>query len=357
MILDRVFTQAATGNGSGNVTWTAAAQQYALPPASIDTTVTYTLLDSGGSAWETGTATLAESGGTYTLTRGGSQTVRASSNSGSAISLTDSSAHTLFLAPDATDLGVLETAREVLTADRTYYVATDGSDSNDGLTAGTPFLTIQKAVDVVCSLDLSIYQATIQLADGTYTAGAVLKSYVGALPPIIQGNATTPANVVVSPSSGSCYIVRSGAWSLIGQKLTSSNANGISGESTSSCSIANINFGTCASRHMQTTGSIRIVGNYTISGSASMHMWAFMGGIFDGYLNTITLLGTPNFSDAFAFAQECGVIRLPSMTFSGSATGKRYDAHRNGVITTNGAGATYLPGNAAGTVATGGQYA
>jgi hypothetical protein len=101
MILDRVFTQAATGNGSGNVTWTAAAQQYALPPASIDTTVTYTLLDSGGSAWETGSATLAESGGTYTLTRGGSQTVRASSNSGSAISLTNSSAHTLFLAPDA----------------------------------------------------------------------------------------------------------------------------------------------------------------------------------------------------------------------------------------------------------------
>jgi hypothetical protein len=115
MILDRVFTQAATGNGSGNVTWTAAAQQYALPPASIDTTVTYTLLDSGGSAWETGSATLAESGGTYTLTRGGSQTVRASSNSGSAISLTNSSAHTLFLAPDATDLGVLETAVTVST--------------------------------------------------------------------------------------------------------------------------------------------------------------------------------------------------------------------------------------------------
>jgi hypothetical protein len=94
-----------------------------------------------------------------------------------------------------------ENQREVLTADRTYYVATTGSDSNDGLSSGSPFATIQKAVDVVCSLDLSIYQATIQLADGTYTAGATLKQYVGALPPIIQGNTTTPANVVVNVST------------------------------------------------------------------------------------------------------------------------------------------------------------
>jgi hypothetical protein len=361
MILDRVFTQAATGNGSGNVTWTAAAQQYALPPASINATVTYTLLDSGGSAWETGTATLAESGGTYTLTRGGSQTVRASSNSGSAISLTDSSAHTLFLAPDATDLGVLETAREVLTADRTYYVATTGSDSNDGLSAGSPFATIQKAVDVVCSLDLSIYQATIQLADGTYTAGAVLKSYVGVLPPIIQGNATTPANVVVSTTNVTAINAPSAGMWVVGdfRIQTTTLGNAIEASGLSDVLIKGIVFGACANSHIaaQYNGMVRVIGNYSISGAAMFHYTARYAGLISvPSAISVSITETPSFS-VFAYIFEGSALRANGITFSGPATGKRYEAALNGVITTSGAGATYFPGSTAGDVTTGGQYA
>ncbi|TKT73671.1 DUF2793 domain-containing protein [Afipia massiliensis] len=66
--------------------------------------------------------------------------------------------------------------REVLTANRTYYVRTDGSNSNDGLSnaSGGAFLTLQKAIDIVAALDLSIYNVTIQVGSGTYTSGAAV---------------------------------------------------------------------------------------------------------------------------------------------------------------------------------------
>jgi hypothetical protein len=73
-------------------------------------------------------------------------------------------------------------SRERLTADRNYYVRTDGSDSNTGLanTAGASFLTIQKAVDVVCNdIDLGDYLVTINVAAGNYAEEVTVGDYVG----------------------------------------------------------------------------------------------------------------------------------------------------------------------------------
>ena len=101
--------------------------------------------------------------------------------------------------------GVQVGGREVLTAARNYYVATTGLDSNDGLAVGTPFLTIQKAIDVAAGLDTGIYNVTINVADGTYsTVGTALtlKTITGAGVVSIVGNATTPTNCIISVTSG-----------------------------------------------------------------------------------------------------------------------------------------------------------
>lgn len=124
----------------------------------------------------------------------------------------------------------IQGGRELLTANRTYYVRTDGNDGNTGLanTSGGAFLTIQKAIDVASALDTGIYSVTIQVGAGTYTAANTLKSYVGAGPIVIVGDETTPSNVVISPTTANGINADGvrGLWEIRGIKFTTGGAGG-----------------------------------------------------------------------------------------------------------------------------------
>ena len=98
---DRILTNVGTMDGLGHFYWDTAAVQHALPPVGVDTYTTYTILDADGIAWETGRSTVTESVGTYQLSRNANQTVMASSNSGAAVTFSNSATHTLILTPDA----------------------------------------------------------------------------------------------------------------------------------------------------------------------------------------------------------------------------------------------------------------
>jgi hypothetical protein len=86
---------------------------------------------------------------------------------------------------------------------------------------------------------------------------------------------------------------------------------------------------------------------YTISGNAVYHIQGINCGQVAVTGGTITLSGTRAFT-AFARSRGNASLQLNSNTFSGSATGARYDVSLGGAINVNGAGATYLPGNASG---------
>jgi hypothetical protein len=250
--------------------------------------------------------------------------------------------------------------RVVLTANRTYYVRTDGNDANTGLTdtSGGAFRTIQNAINVVSSIDLASFSVTIQVRNGTFTENLTLKSYVGAGPVTILGDATTPANVVLAGGASPAVMATavSGNYTFQGLKITGSSFSFLI-QGGSVIAYRDIDFGG-TNVHIGSYGGSVVTksGNVTISAGAVFHWLAKNNGVLSVSNNTITLTGTPAFSGSFALAQNGGIIECDSITFSGSATGKRYDVIGNAVINTNGAGASYLPGNSAGTTGTGGQY-
>lgn len=253
--------------------------------------------------------------------------------------------------------------RVVLNAAASYYVATTGSNSNPG-TLASPWLTIQYAFDYISKfVDLGGQTVTINVADGTYTGNINLVApFTGSGVVILKGNLVTPANCIISNASTDCIILANGAQLEIeGFKLVSAGGSGINVGPDATCVIiGNMNFGAVNANHLAALwgGQINILsgGSYTISGGGQFHLLASNNGVIQDENNSVTLTGTPAFSSAFAQAKGNATITIYNTTFSGSATGPRYATALNGVIDTNGGGASYLPGNSAGSSATGGQY-
>lgn len=248
--------------------------------------------------------------------------------------------------------------RELLTADRIYYVRTDGSDSNDGLTnsSGGAFATIQKAIDVASqTLDTGIYDVYAKLGNtGTFTENVVGYNLVGGGKFIIEGDTSTPTNTKWKASTGVVFTARNLYTTYVIKALEMSDASaatdGVFAANGSYVQVENVYFAGGFSRDMfMIEGAmIEITANYNVTGSSAVHINA-QDAIFRMQGFTLTLTGTPAFSTAFAVCSRSATLIIRGDTFTGSATGKRYDVTLNGVIDTNGAGSTYLPGNSAGT--------
>ena len=260
--------------------------------------------------------------------------------------------------------------RERLTANRTYYVRTDGSDSNSGLanSSGGALLTLQKALDIILgTLDLGGYDVTVQVGAGTYAAGAsATTAQVGKGAIQFIGDNSTPANVLISVTGGHCFNA-DGFGSRIYVKgfelRTTSSGMGLRATNGGMVTINGVmKYGACAQAQVcaEYKGVVNTAAGfagYEITGSAQFHQLAYRGGliVMGGVTITVPVGATIVYSVAFAYGDALAEISITGNTYtvSGTCTGTRYYAGNNSIIET--AGVT-LPGNAGGSTATGGQY-
>lgn len=180
---------------------------------------------------------------------------------------------------------------------------------------------------------------------------------------MITGDTTTPTNCVLS-STGYGTVQFAGGSKVLFQGF---QVNSITGSGSavlmtgkSDVQINKLTFPATNRYHFEVlTGShLTLLGDHAVTGAGACHIYLATNAIVtSNSAQTGTITGTPAFSAAFIQADTGAVYLVFNQTWTGSATGKRYDATLNSVIYTFGAGATHFPGNVAGTTATGGQYA
>lgn len=251
--------------------------------------------------------------------------------------------------------------RERLTGARVYYVRTDGSDSNNGLsdTASGAFLTLQHAVDIALQLDANNFNVTIQIRTGTYAGANILAPLfgLGSATFLITGDTTTPTNVVVNAaSSGNSIGAFNGASiSLSGiSAVTPGFACLQAGNGAIIQCVDKMDFGSSLYHlEAQRGGVLTASGiSYSISGSPTdSHVRSNNLGLVDTSFSTTTFTADITVV-RFVLSEFLAVYKATNQTFTlggHTVTGSRYTVTNGAVINTGTTNTTYFPGSTGGT--------
>lgn len=261
------------------------------------------------------------------------------------------------------DLVPIGGIREVLTAARSYFVRSDGSNSNSGLanTAGGAFLTLQKAIDTVAALDLSTFGVTITIGlAGSYAGFNAGSAWVGG-PGSFVALVGDPANAGNFVITSTVLVQNNCVMRISGVDFTPASGDGLVVASRASVTLNGAcNFGAASGARqilIVSGGTVTATAVLTMDGSAGNWILATGAGCeFSSNSLAHVFSGTPTYSTTVA-VQNTAVVSIVNATPTGAAVGTRYSVSLNGVLFVNGGGANFIPGNVAGSTATGGQYA
>jgi hypothetical protein len=258
-----------------------------------------------------------------------------------------------------------------LTADTTFYVRTDGSDSNDGTadTSGSAWLTPQGAYNYILrNIDLRGYVLTVQVGDGTYTAASgtsilnITGGWVGGGAIKFQGNSGDRTAVKFSATGSQAHAVCTnlGATTsaLKGGDLYISQIELISGSAYSvahggvgdvyiqSCNVS----GVFAHFVVGLFSRMFIQGTYTILSGAQFHFQANDMAYIGYFPTAVNTTSSRAFSVAFAGCFLNSFVDYFPVTITGSGvTGKKYYLTMNSCINAISTAISSFPGTTTGT--------
>lgn len=267
----------------------------------------------------------------------------------------------------------VSTGREVLTADRTYYVSTTGNDSSDGLTNGTAWLTLLHVWKYICqNIDLAGHTITIQVAAGRFegfsTFGAVDtapdNSFLNIYSPVGGGSIhfvgrSSGSPTIIYGSTNTDYAsidIEHTVTSLI--SFTDMTFDGVTVNAAiyavSPCKIlfnGSTKFINCPYPFYAGTYAIIYVNdNMTLDGSISILGYVDNFGILQFYIPVLTI-SSPITANPFLYCGLGGYLQWYCPSVVGTVTGKKFDINTNGLFKQY----HTPPGSIAGTTATGGQ--
>lgn len=266
-----------------------------------------------------------------------------------------------------TSFVLLDIEKEVLTANRTYYVRTDGSNGNTGLAndASSAWLTLQYAIDTInASVNANGRQVTIQLAAGTYAGASITETPGGLL--VIQGTVGTSSDVTITSdplASTACFNPRLCVNGLTIRDLTldlTGLAAGVNAVSSYGISLIALRYTGTPSTSSSASACL-LISNCFGANVTGVHTFAlssnprrFINQTNGGRCSvTASFTATVAFAPTFEFAWiQAGSTLIRTLgTDTGTFTGKRVTVDLGANLIFSGDYQTSFPGSSAGTVA------